>query len=238
MPVLGTRVASPVQGNMARPSENVLVHFYRGELRRSDLWRARLDTTTNWALTSAAAVITVSLSSRKVPHVAVLAGAFLVSTFLVVEARRYRYYDLWIRRVRLLEAGFILPTLRDEPIDEDALRELAELVSRPRLGVSWVDALGLRLRRTYAPIFLVLLLTWIAKLAITPTFAHQPLRVIARAHIGPIPGAVVWAATLTCVGLGVWLYVRSFMRPMPPGELRPRRAARPPLGAIFRRRGA
>src|SRR5262245_37214895 len=34
-----------------QPAEfnTALVHFYRGEVQRSNVWRTRLDTTTNWA---------------------------------------------------------------------------------------------------------------------------------------------------------------------------------------------
>ena len=28
---------------------SAMVHFYRGEMYRSQIWRQRLDTTTNWA---------------------------------------------------------------------------------------------------------------------------------------------------------------------------------------------
>lgn len=30
-------------------SISAMVHFYRGEMYRSQIWRQRLDTTTNWA---------------------------------------------------------------------------------------------------------------------------------------------------------------------------------------------
>ena len=39
----------------ARLSEAAIGQLYRGELGRSDRWRMRLDTTTNWALTTTAA---------------------------------------------------------------------------------------------------------------------------------------------------------------------------------------
>lgn len=48
----------------------------------------------------------------------------MVLTFLFMEARRYRYYDLWMRRVRLIEDGYGAPVLRREPVDDEALREL------------------------------------------------------------------------------------------------------------------
>lgn len=205
-----------------RPSETVLVHLYRGEVARSDNWRTRLDNTSNWALTTAAAVISFAFASPAASHAIILVGGFLVWTFLLVEARRYRYYDLWIRRVRLLEDGFVASVLRSEAPDPDLLHELADLITRPRLGISLSDAVGLRLRRVYAAIFFVLGLAWGVKIVMHPVM-----------HVGPIPGRAVLAMVLGAAALTTFLYVRSFTRPLPTGELHARRRGRRPLSAIF-----
>nr|MBA3651460.1 DUF2270 domain-containing protein [Chthoniobacterales bacterium] len=42
---------------------NAMSHFYRGELGRIMVWRTRLDTTTNWAVTSSTAIITIAFSN-------------------------------------------------------------------------------------------------------------------------------------------------------------------------------
>jgi uncharacterized membrane protein len=220
---------------MAELPENVLAHLHRAELGRSDHWRSRLDTTTNWALTTAAAVISVTFASPTSPHTIIIAGMFLILTFLIVEARRYRYYDLWIRRVRLLEDGFIAPTLRAEDVDRDALRDLADLITRPRLNISGADAFGLRLRRSYAPIFLVLFVTWAFKLFEHPTRAKHFSSVVERAHIGVLSGPVVCTFVVLGAVTMVALYVRSFLRPLPSGELRARKARRRPIADLFRR---
>ncbi|MBI4511056.1 MAG: DUF2270 domain-containing protein [Deltaproteobacteria bacterium] len=215
--------------------DTVLVHLYRGELGRSDRWRNRLDNTTNWALTTAAAVTSFTFTSPEASHAILVLGGFLVWTFLLVESRRYRYYDLWIRRVRLIEDGFVAAILREEPPDMDTLRELADLITRPRLYVSFWDALGLRLRRTYAPILSVLTVAWIVKLVMHPTPTKTPSEVVLRAHIGIVPGSVVFIALAIGLLFGVALYLRTFLRPLPRGELRPRPRPRLPLEALFRR---
>ena len=46
-----------------------MAQLYRGELGRSDRWRTRLDTTTNWALTTAAAVISFGFGNASTSHV-------------------------------------------------------------------------------------------------------------------------------------------------------------------------
>jgi uncharacterized membrane protein len=216
-----------------RPSETVLVHLYRGEVARSDTWRTRLDNTSNWALTTAAAVISFSFASPAASHAILLVGGFLIWTFLLVEARRYRYYDLWIRRVRLLEDGFVASILRSEAPDPDLLHELAELITRPRLTVSIWDAVGLRLRRVYAAILFVLGLAWLVKIGMHPTMAHSFRAAVDRSHVGPIPGAFVLTLSIVAAVATVYLWARSFTRPLPSGELQSRRRGRRPLSAIF-----
>ncbi|MEP6809946.1 MAG: DUF2270 domain-containing protein, partial [Chthoniobacterales bacterium] len=48
---------------------NAMSHFYRGELGRIMIWRQRLDITTNWAITSSTAIITIAFANREVPHI-------------------------------------------------------------------------------------------------------------------------------------------------------------------------
>lgn len=218
-----------------RSSEQMLIHFYRGELARSDRWRTRLDTTTNWALTATAAVISISFSSSETSHTILIVGGFLVWTFLMVETRRYRYYDLWIRRVRLLEDGVVVPALRDEDPDPDALRELADLVSSPRLMVSSLDAMGLRLRRTYLSILAAIAGAWLLKISAHPRPAGSFAEFVERAHVGNVPGAVILAIGVAAATFTLWIYVRSFLRPVPRGELETRRRPRRPLAVLFGR---
>jgi hypothetical protein len=44
-----------------------MVHFYRGEVQRSNTWRNRLDTTTNWAVITAGATLSFAFSSATSP---------------------------------------------------------------------------------------------------------------------------------------------------------------------------
>src|SRR5256714_15551473 len=48
---------------------NAMSHFYRGEMGRIMVWRQRLDVNTNWAINSTTAIITISFSTREVPHI-------------------------------------------------------------------------------------------------------------------------------------------------------------------------
>jgi len=73
---------------------SAMAHLYRGEIHRMKFWRERLDQTTYWAIVVMSAILTWSFSSRNNPHYVVLLGAAAVTAFLVIEARRYRGYDI------------------------------------------------------------------------------------------------------------------------------------------------
>lgn len=212
----------------------MVVHIYRGELHRSDTWRTRLDTTTNWALAAATAVISFAFASRDAPAAFLLIGLALATNFLLIEARRYRYYDLWIRRVRLLEDGFIAPMLRQEPFDPDAARELAAQLTSPALGLSVVAALAIRFHRGYMPIVAVLAAAYLIKLHEHPA-PGTLAQTVARARIGPVPGALVLALLCVYLAGGAALIVLSRTLARPPGELASRPRARRRMAEVFRR---
>ena len=63
---LATRRAAPTPAAQMRqmsPAEfnTAMIHFYRGEIQRSNTWRNRLDTTTNWAVLTAGATLSFAL---------------------------------------------------------------------------------------------------------------------------------------------------------------------------------
>ena len=181
------------------PSEfnTALVHLYRGEVSRANTWRTRLDGTTNWAVLTTGATLSFAFSSPGNTHVMILLNSLLISFFLYIEARRYRYYDLWRARIRLLETEFFADMLTTEQAvaPHAAWREMlsAELL-QPSFTISMWEAVGRRLRRNYSWIFAVLVLSWMVKIEIHPTIATDLSTIVDRAAIGPIPGLVVLGA--------------------------------------------
>lgn len=203
-----------------------MVHLFRGELARSDRWRTRLDTTSNWALTTTAAVVALGFANPTSPHEIFLVGMWLVLTFLFVEARRYRYYDLWIRRVRLLEAGFWAPLLRHEPLDPESMRELAAEMERPQIQLSVFSALAVRMSRVYGSVMLLLAISWLVKVQEYPTPTRSFRELVQRAHVAQIPGWLV-LSLLGAVWIGLaFLYGMSLSAPPPLGEVGIRRRLR------------
>jgi Predicted integral membrane protein len=92
---------------------NAMSHFYRGELGRIMVWRQRLDMTTNWAITSSTAIITIAFSTRGVPHIIFFFNLAIVAVLLWIEARRYRFYDAFPRARPHAEAHFLVPMVME-----------------------------------------------------------------------------------------------------------------------------
>ncbi len=176
------------------PAElTTLAHLYRGEMYRSKVWRTRLDTTTNWAVATTGIALSVSFSDVTISPVPLLLVSLLVMIFLNIEARRYRYFDIWRTRVRLLEVCFYGPVLRGEAITtENRWNDfLAHDYQDLRFHISFWEAAGRRLRRNYIWIFTILAISYLAKLAIHPETAHTFDELASRAAVGPISGRIV-----------------------------------------------
>jgi uncharacterized membrane protein len=177
------------------PSEfnTAMVHFYRGEIQRSNIWRNRLDATTNWAVITAGATLSFVFSSPGNPHFAIPINSILVSIFLFMEARRYRYYEVWANRVRVLETGYFAPMLSHRTIPPD--KEWAEHISsdliNPHFTISEWEAVGRRLRANYVWIFILLALSWTLKVYLHPSPAPDLETFINRAQVGLAPGWLV-----------------------------------------------
>lgn len=172
-----------------------MVHFYRGEIQRSNVWRGRLDATTNWAVITAGATLSFVFSSPDNPHFAIPINSLLVAFFLSMEARRYRYYEVWASRVRVLETGYFAPMLSHRTIAPDqewADHISADLIS-PHFNISEWEAVGRRLRTNYVWIFILLALSWTLKVYIHPFPAPNLDTFVQRAQVGLAPGWLVIA---------------------------------------------
>jgi len=173
-----------------------LAHLYRGEVYRSTVWRTRLDSSTNWAVVTTGIALSATYSSSGASPLPMVLVGLLVSVFLVFEARRYRYFNVWRARARLLETDFYAPLIRGEGARRDSgwTELLAKDYLAPRYHISFARAVGRRLRRTYAWIFVIQAIAYYGKLAIHPSPLTAFTEIWQRAAIGPIPGSVVVAA--------------------------------------------
>lgn len=182
------------RGYRLRSSEFVtaMVHYYRAEVQKSNVWRQRLDATTNWAVITTGASITVGFGSSGGHHTVILLNAILITIFLWIEARRYRVYELWSSRIRLMETDFfaamLVPPFGPAP---DWAESLAENLLQPHYSISLLEALGRRYRRNYVWIFVLLFLAWVARLWLLPLPAMSLQDIIFRASIGSLSGQLV-----------------------------------------------
>jgi len=162
--------SSSVRGKTAPRFDNAYVtamsHFYRGELGRIMSWRSRLDPTTNWAITSTSTIFTVAFSIESVPHIIFFFNIAIVSVMLWIEARRYRFYDAFRARVRMLEAHFLVPIVAQNTmlLQGEWQKLVCEDLLLPSFKISAFEAVGRRLKRNYVFIFLIILTAWITKI--------------------------------------------------------------------------
>ena len=167
----------------------ILGDAYRGELDRETTWRSRLDQTTTWGVTVEAAILTWAFSSPDNPHYIILVGILALSFFLMIEARRYRDYDVYRSRVRLFQENWLADAL--DPSAGIELKEWRSKLSQdyrtPTLKVSIWEATANRLRRIYFPLLAVLLVAWIFRIT---AFAPNE-NLLETATIAIVPGIVV-----------------------------------------------
>lgn len=168
----------------AKDVPTALIHLYRGELGRMTLYRARLDTTTNWAVGTSGAITTFGLGQEHVPHFVFWLAVFLDLIFLWMETRRFRFYELIRMRVRLLELGFYAVVMGKQPREgwEDKLWKSLE---NPQVPIGRLQAASVRLRRNYLWLLLAVYLGWLVRLS----RGHAGM--VETAAVGIVPGFLV-----------------------------------------------
>jgi uncharacterized membrane protein len=189
-----------------------MVHFYRGEVQRSNTWRNRLDTTTNWAVIIAGGTLSFAFSSPDNPHFVIPINSVLVAFFLFMEARRYRYYELWSSRVRVLETGYFARLLAPQThVNKDWAEHLAADLMTPHFTISEWEAVGRRLRRNYLWIFVLLASAWNLKVYLHPRPALSFDQFLDRASVGRIPGGAVFMVGVI-FNLGLMIFAIATVR--------------------------
>jgi uncharacterized membrane protein len=195
---------------------NALIHLYRAEVGRLVAYRARLDTTTSWAISSSGLIATFTFGDAKIPHAAFLFLMVLNYFFLQLEARRWRHYEASRQRVQLIEASFYPEVLRGR-VDQGWVDALLKDLRTPGLPVSARGALGWRLRRNYLWIFGAVLAAWLLKIDMAAGAGLSPGLFWQQATVGSVPGWLVVAAVVLFYG---WLIALAVLakRNYPKGD--------------------
>ena len=209
---------------------SVMVHFYRGEIQRSTVWRQRLDATTNWAALTTAAMLSFSFATPDHSHIILLLTNLIVFAYLVIEARRFRYFEVYRARVRMLEENFLIPVVtRQLESPMVSWREMVAMdLDLPKYKTTIVEAIGFRLRRNYVMIFGILLGAWIVKLMMhdqeaefATSFATSWGQVWDRMAVGMFPSWAVFGAGMAFYSglIGIMWYARHMHAGIPEDEI-------------------
>jgi uncharacterized membrane protein len=186
-----------------------LAHLYRGEVYRSTVWRTRLDTTTNWSVVTLGVALSITYSSPDASPLPLVLVGVLILLFLTLEARRYRFFNVWRARARWIERHFYVPMLQDGDLrtEEDWQSVLAEDYRNPQYHVSYAVAVARRVRSNYLWILLIQTLAYLGKLMVHPVPVTSFGDFVARADIGPVPGQLVLVAGCVYIATGIGLVV-------------------------------
>jgi uncharacterized membrane protein len=170
-----------------------LAHLYRAEVYRSTVWRTRLDTTTNWSVVTLGVALSITFASTEASPLPLVLVGVLIMLFLTLEARRYRYFNVWRARARWLETHFYAPMLRDGDLRtaENWGLVLARDYMAPRYHIPFHIAVGRRIQRSYLWILCIQSIAYVGKLVVHPTPVTGLDQFLDRAAVGPVPGWVM-----------------------------------------------
>ena len=130
-------------GRKLTPAEmGAIAHLYRGEIYRSTIWRTRLDTTTNWSVVTLGIALSITFASPNASVLPLILVGILILFFLLLEARRYRYFNVWRARARWLETNLYVPMLQHGDVDMNSewTDVLAKDYLRPQYHVGLATA--------------------------------------------------------------------------------------------------
>lgn len=187
---------------------NAMIHFYRGELGRIMIWRQRLDVTTTWAITSTTSIITVAFSFPNVPHIVFFFNLAFVWMLLWIEARRYRFYDAFRGRVRMLESHFLVPMISQSQqlLDGEWRRLVCEDLILPSFKITAIEAVARRLKRNYVFIFAIILVAWTLKV-----FIHAKSPIDSLEHFYNALAVYALPAWIACVVYLATVFIVGFL---------------------------
>jgi uncharacterized membrane protein len=211
-----TRIFDPPFPQSRGEYITIMAHYHRAEIARMAGWRDRIDRTTNWAITVCAAMLSLTFSTPTAHHSVLLFGMLLVLLLVLIEARRYRFFDVYRRRVRAMERNYYAQVFNPTAdIAPQWAHALGEDLQRPAFVISHRQAMSRRLKRNYIWMFLLLALAWALKIstgtaqmigsASAEAGVHRSW--YAGADIGPLPGMLVIVAVVVFYA---WLLYTAF----------------------------
>lgn len=196
--------------NFSAAEMGAIAHLYRAEIYRSTVWRTRLDTTTNWAVVTLGIALSIAFHSPDASPMPLMLVGILIIFFLLLEARRYRYFNVWRARTRWMELHIYAPMLvgQDLHLEQNWQMVLARDYQHPHYHISLMRAIARRIRSNYLWILIVQTIAYVGKLVVHPFPATSLEMFFKRGEIGPIPGQVSVALGLVYIsiwaGIAIW----------------------------------
>jgi uncharacterized membrane protein len=128
----------------------VMAHLYRGEMNRMTIYRQRLDMISTWSMTLLATLSVIYINTG-LPIDMILLFIVPIVFFSCMEARRYRYFVISRHRVRLIEQGFFVGDLLEDPVEDiiDLRHRLIASLRLPNHIISFFRAWSIRFYRNY-----------------------------------------------------------------------------------------
>ncbi len=208
----------PSRSNFTQAEIGAIAHLWRGEVYRSTIWRTRLDTTTNWAVVTLGIALSIAFASPNASPLPLVLVGVLIIFFLVLEARRYRYFNVWRARCRYMERHLYAPMLMegDLHLEENWQEVLAKDYLQPEYHISTLTAMGRRIRRNYLWILLIQSASYLGKIVVHPTPLTSFDQIWDRSAVGPLPGWVVIGFGLiyfaTWLGIAIWSWTSDYKK--------------------------
>jgi uncharacterized membrane protein len=148
----------------------------------------------------------------------------LVLLLLVIESRRYRFFDVYRARVRRLERQYFARFSPGGEIDAEWMRGLSDDLRKPVFLMGYALAFSRRLRRNYIWMFLILVIGWLLKISSPKLMpdggpGHFPQSLsewMNGASIAPLPG---WGVVVVIAAFYCWIFYAALRRYAGEGEL-------------------
>jgi len=190
-----------------------LYHYYRAEVYRETNWRNRLDVTTNWAIVTTAAILSFVFGNPETSHTTIIMNYAMVLFFLMIEARRFRYYSLLKSRTRQIEEQILAPLFSEGNIrateNKEWLKKLCNSLVEPRIPMSRRESIAWRLRRNYIFVLPTIFLAWMLKLYYLARASGQEsfTATIAQGTVCGIPGEIIFVLFFGSLLFFTWIAV-------------------------------
>jgi uncharacterized membrane protein len=180
--------------------------------------------------------LSLTFSSTMASPLPLVLVGLLVGVFLVIEARRYRFFNFWRIRAHVLEMQFFGPILRGQSVRVDIgwNETLYRDYRAPNLHITFLEAVRRRLRSNYGWIFAIQVTSYLGKLLIHPVPVPSLHELSERAAIAPIPDQIVLLAGFIFHGTRIAIPILTLTKRRGGGRARPPRPGRDALLELAR----